>query len=460
VDEIRFGTNGWRGIFGAGFSAEGAERLALALARELGAPARRPRVIVAYDTRAHASAVAGRAAAVLAGGGADALLCDAPTATPVAAFQVRARRAAAGYVVTASHNAPDYLGVKIFAAGGESAPRAFVDRLAARANATPQTRAALRAPPRLLRDAPRAYIARLARCLDVASIRRARPRVLYDAMHGVGAGTLDRALRSLGAHVETRRAAIDPRFGGGAPDPTRARLRGFGAAVRAGGFAFGVASDGDADRFVLVDARGRLFSETDALALLIDHLAATRRLARGLAISLATGSVAERVARARGLAVHRVGIGFSPLSAALREGRADLAGEESGGFAWRALGLDKDGIAAAAIALEGVALGEPLHQRQARLTREHGRSACGRTATQATAAALRALARLAAAPPARVAGAAVRGAVVRDGVRVGFDDGFLYWRASGTEPVVRVYAEAPSPQQLSRRLAAGLARLR
>ncbi|HEU4431627.1 MAG TPA: hypothetical protein VFT98_22905, partial [Myxococcota bacterium] len=378
----------------------------------------------------------------------------------IAAFQVRARRAAAGYVVTASHNAPEYLGVKIFAAGGEGAARGFVDRIARRANALRDAGELRRGRARPLRDAPRAYIARLASQLDVASIRRARPRVLYDAMHGAGAGALDRALRALGARVETRRASADPRFGGGAPDPTRARLRGLGAAVRAGGFAFGVASDGDADRFVLLDAQGRLLSETEALALLVDHLAATRRIARGLALSVATGSLAERVACAHGLAVRRVGLGFSALSAALRDGRADVAGEESGGFCWRPLGLDKDGIAAAAIALEAIAHGEPLHGRRARLARTHGRSACGRAATPASDRTLRALAALGAAPPARVAGAPVREAVPMDGLRLRFDDGFLHWRASGTEPVIRVYAEAASPSALTRRLAAGVARLR
>lgn len=459
-DEIRFGTNGWRGVYGDGFSAGGAERLAAALARALGAPARRPRVIVAFDTRAHAAEVAARAAAVLAGAGADALLCDAPTPTPIAAFQVRARRAAAGYVVTASHNPPEYLGVKIFAASGDGASRAFVDRLARRANALAPAEPPTHGRARTLRDAPRAYIARLVSQLDAASIRRARPRVLYDAMHGAGAGSLDRALRALGAQVETRRAAPDPQFGGGAPDPTRARLRGLGAAVRSGGFAFGVASDGDADRFVLLDARGRLLSETDALALLVDHLAATRRLARGLALSIATGSLAEQVARAHGLAVERVGLGFSALSAALREGRVDVAGEESGGFCWSALGLDKDGIAAAAIALEAAALGEPLHERRARLVRAHGRSACGRAAAPATRAALRVLAALGEAPPSRLAGDAVLEASCADGVRIRFADGFLHWRASGTEPVIRIYAEAPSAAALTRRLAAGVARLR
>jgi phosphomannomutase len=157
--------------------------------------------------------------------------------------------------------------------------------------------------------------------------------------------------------------------------------------------------------------------------------------------------------------VQRVGLGFSPLSGALRDGEADVAGEESGGFAWRAMGLDKDGILAGALALEAAA-SEPLHARLERLTRLHGRSACGRVALPAGERARRMLARLAQAPPRRIGGARVDTFSCEDGVRVGFADGFLYWRTSGTEPVIRVYAEAPSRAALARRLGAGVARLR
>ncbi|MBM4384084.1 MAG: phosphoglucomutase/phosphomannomutase family protein [Deltaproteobacteria bacterium] len=454
MSEIRFGTNGWRGVLGRDFDADGAERVAHALARESAGA----RVVVAFDTRAQADVIAARVAAVLAGAGVDARLCSTPTPTPVAARLVRALRADAGVVITASHNPPEYLGLKVLARGGEGAPRALLTALAQRANAKRQPRRTLGAP-RAVHDAADRYVEALLALVDRREIARARPRVLYDAMHGAGAGVLDRALRELGARVEVMRGAPDPRFGGGAPDPTPRRLRGLAAAVKRGRFAFGVASDGDADRFALVDARGRVLSESESLALLVDHVAATRRLRRGLAISHATGSLVERVARARWLGVVRTGLGFSPLARALRSGDADLAGEESGGFAWRALGLDKDGMLAAALALEAAAA-EPLHARTARLAREVGAAACGRAAIGATAAARRTLSRIAAAPPERIGRARVLAADLADGVRLVLDDGFVYWRASGTEPVIRVYAEAPSRGALARRLSAGLARLR
>jgi phosphoglucomutase len=458
VVEIRFGTNGWRGVLGRDFSVEGAERLAHALALALGASGERPRVIVAHDTRAQADAIAARAAAVLAGAGAAPLLCGGAVPTPVAGFLVRAHRAAAGLVVTASHNPPEYLGVKILGPAGEGAQRDLTDSLELAASSG-GPRAALqsaRAAVRVLAQPTQRYLAALEGKLRPGG---ARPRVLYDAMHGTGAGVVDVLLTRLGARVSVLRGERDASFGGSAPDPVRGRLGRLLRAVREGGFDFGLATDGDADRFALVDARGRLLSETEALALLVDHVAATRSLRRGLALSVATGSLAERVARAHGLRVRRVGLGFSPLSAALRDGQADVAGEESGGFAWREMGFDKDGILAGALALEAAA-SEPLHVRLARLRRAHGRSACGRVALPAVPRARRALARLGQAPPRRVGGARVETLSRADGVRVGFADGFLYWRASGTEPVIRVYAEAPSQAALARRLAAGVARLR
>ncbi|HKJ23667.1 MAG TPA: phosphoglucomutase/phosphomannomutase family protein, partial [Myxococcota bacterium] len=216
------------------------------------------------------------------------------------------------------------------------------------------------------------------------------------------------------------------------------------------------ATDGDADRYAAVDASGRILSATEAVALLVDHLARCGRIRRGVAISVATGSLVERVARAHGLAVTRHPIGFKHLSAALLSGAADCAGEESGGFVWAAHGVDKDGILAAALLAEIVAVtGAPLGERLAALEREHGPSHCGRVAVAARPGVRDRLAALRADPPARVGSAGVVSVDRRDGLRLALPDGFVMLRASGTEPAVRVYAEAPSARALRARLALG-----
>ncbi len=240
------------------------------------------------------------------------------------------------------------------------------------------------------------YLEELLGQLDRSCLRRSGMRIFYDALHGTGAGVLDQALRRCGLAVEVRRGDRDPYFGGGSPDPVPERLVSLAREVRgAKGLRLGLATDGDADRFAVIDADGRPLSESAALALLVDHLARTGRVRRGVAISIATGSLVERVARSHGLPVRRFPIGFKHLSAALVEGEADVAGEESGGFAWGRLARDKDGILAGCLLAEAVAkTGAPLRVRLAALEREHGRSACGRIALAADERAHRGLAAL------------------------------------------------------------------
>jgi phosphomannomutase len=223
---------------------------------------------------------------------------------------------------------------------------------------------------------------------------------------------------------------------------------------REGGSALGLATDGDADRFAVVDERGRPLSESAALALLVNHLARSGRIRRGVAISEATGSLVERVAAAHGVAVQRHPLGFRHLSRALLEGHADVAGEESGGFAWRPFCVEKDGVLAGCLFAEMAAQAGPVGARLAALRRRHGRLACARSAHTLDARLRAGLEALRRTPPSRLDGARVLHAETRDGLRVVLPDGFVLWRLSGTEPVLRVYAEAEGFRGLARRLEA------
>ncbi len=224
------------------------------------------------------------------------------------------------------------------------------------------------------------------------------------------------------------------------------------------GLALGIANDGDGDRIGVVDGRGRVLSETQVMALLVDHLAACGRIERGVALGAATGTLVEKVARDHGLSVERHPIGFKYLSAAILAGRADVAGEESGGFAFAPMGPDKDGILAGALLVELVAQsGEALETHVERLEARFGRSACGRVALGAIGHPR---------PRTREAGRRTRrresvalrccGVDERCGLRFELaDGGFLMLRCSGTEPMVRIYAEAGNAQQLEQRLRDG-----
>jgi len=452
---VSFGTSGWRGVLGEEFTLERVRWVAAALAEWAAARHPSPRVVVAHDTRFLADRAAAVAAGVLAGAGARPLVAAGAAPTPVATRAVWRRRAAAGLLVTASHNPPEYLGLKVVAPWGGAAPRELTDRLEAAIARQSRRRRPLpeRDPGRAV-DLTGAYVAALLERLDRAALRRARLTVHYDALHGSGAGVVDAVLRRAGVNVRVRRAAPDPTFGGGPPDPTPERLTELRRALRAGrGRRLGLATDGDADRFAVVDEGGRVLTETEALALLVDHLAGSGRARRGVALSQATGSLVERVAAEHGLDVSRHAIGFKHLTPRLLAGDADIAGEESGGFAWRPFARDKDGILAGVLLAELVAVsGVPLRVRLRELERRHGRSACGRRAWPLDARTEHGLRVLRRAPPSRLAGSRVEAVRGEDGLYVALDDGFAMWRVSGTEPVLRVYAEAPSRPQLERRL--------
>lgn len=450
---IEFGTSGWRGTLGDEITAPRTRALAKAVAEWAAEQQReRPRLLVAHDTRFLGAALARIAHATLERSGATALAVASPVPTPVVAHAVREGQADGAWIVTASHNRPADQGVKVMAAwgGGVTAEQAHrIETLACAALARPPAPAPQgdSAPPL---DLVPPYLETLA-----ALLGRGRGRVVYDALHGAGAGVCDRALRAMGVAVELRNGARRPRFGGRAPDPTRERLADLANAVgRTRGVALGLATDGDADRYAVLDATGRPFSETEALALLVDHLARSGRVRRGVAISIATGSLVEAVAREHGLDVERHPIGFKHLSRALAEGRADVAGEESGGFAWEPVARDKDGILACALFAELASAASPRERLRA-LERRHGRRVCGRVAHPARPAARARLGALASSPPSRIGGAPVRAVDLRDGVWLRFDDGFVMLRASGTESALRVYAEAPNARALAARFDAG-----
>ena len=453
---IRFGTSGWRGVLGEDFTLARLHRVLAAVGRWLQSEGAPGEVIVAHDTRPLGDRMARLAAAALRQHGQRPLLAKGAVPTPVIARAIRRRRARAGLVFTASHNPPEYHGLKLLGASGGSLAPAPIRRIEALLAEAGEPESAALARARRL-DLAAAYLEDLLALIEGGPIARARLRVVYDAMHGAGAPVLASALRRSGARVRLLRGRPDPRFGGQAPDPIPERLGGLVRALRgARGLALGLATDGDADRFTAVDAGGRVLSPTQAVALLIDHLARSGRIRRGLALSVATGSLVEKIAREHGLAVTRHPIGFRLLSERLAAGAADAAADESGGFALGSFSADKDGILAGCLLAELMASQRaPLRKRLAELERCHGRSACGRTAHPLRPRSAEALRRLCAAPPSRVARQRVREAASGDGLRLVFDDGFLFLRASGTEPVLRIYAEARSRRELLARLAAG-----
>jgi len=443
---IRFGTSGWRGIRDVEFTPARVRSAVCGVAAWLSEEVGGGRVVLDHDTRPGGAEFVAIAARILAARGFGATVVRGAVPTPAAVHAMRSRDAAAAIVFTASHNPAEYAGMKVFGAHGgilddaasrriESLSAEFVSRAADELESETTAVPAIESSEVI---AP--YLEHLLGAIDRASLRNSGLRVVYDAMHAAGAGVLDRALRESGVEVRTLRAEPDPEFGGAAPDPADSRLALLRAAIRdQSGCVLGIATDGDADRFAVVAGDGHCLHATDALALL---------------------ALVERVAAAHGLRVERHPIGFKHLSRALESGSVDAAGEESGGFSLARFGCDKDGTLAGLLFAEMLAAGGPsLSERLAALRKRYGAGVCGRLAAPGDDSAKAALAGLSAAPPERFDGARVERVTRGDGLHLALEDGFLMLRRSGTESLLRIYAEAPDPERLARRLEVGRALL-
>lgn len=416
-------------------------------------------ILVAHDARPLGHRLAAEVAGALAANGWDPLRVVGAIPTPVVAHAVGDRHAAAGLVLTASHNPASDHGVKVIGPQGQPLSDRDKRRIEGFAGQ------ALRAGSRSRRsrraktlDPTRAYLSQLERCLEFGRRPVAGLTVHYDALGGAGASLLPGLLARAGARVE-QRSDGRAEWTEGAPDPSPTRLRALVAQVRRGrGLRVGLATDGDADRFAVVDETGDCLNATEAFALVVDHLAATGRVRGGVGVSPALGSLVTRVAHAHGLAVERLPMGFSHASRALREGRVELAGDESGGVGWARAHCDKDGLLACALLADRLGARRLPLSDDRRSLRRLGSPHCERRAVAAAPAALARLAAWAERPPARVGRDIVQSTQTntsRSSLRLGFRDGFLMLRASGTEAVVRIYAEATTARGLAQRLALG-----
>jgi phosphomannomutase len=458
---IRFGTDGWRGVIADDFTFDSVRVVAQALAdliHEEGHTA--SPVPVGHDVRFLSRRFAEAAAGVLEANGIATILPDAPTTTPMVSCQVVAAAAPLGVCITASHNPFQWNGLKVKAAFGGSA----LPEMTARLEALIGRRAPRpgRAPERRHPYLP-AYVPRLQAVVDLQALRRSRLRVVVDSMHGAGGRIVEGLLRGGRARVITLRAEPDVLFGGAPPEPKPENLALLAREVVRRRAHLGFATDGDADRIGVVDERGRIITPLQVFALLAVHLIETRGWRGGIARTFANTLLAERIARRHGLPFHDLPIGFKHIARLMLEQDILIGGEESGGIGVKRFLPERDGILVGLLIMDLlVAGGRRLSRRLARLEAEYGRYAYRRVDLPIPAdRARRAVAELQAGPPSRLAGVTVRGVDCLDGVKLLLGDaGWILFRASGTEPVLRVYCEAESSALVDRLIRGGIGRLR
>lgn len=468
--KIRFGTSGWRAILADEFTFPNVRIVTQSIADYLRQEGLHNRsVVVGYDTRFLSEQFAQAAAQVLAANGLEILLCTRDTPTPVIAFEVLRRKAAGGINITASHNPAEYSGLKFNSSWGGPALPQTTQRIEAGCEPylsgeshLKSVREATGVKKRLIvpMDPMPFYFKHLEKLVDTRALRKGKIRVAVDLLWGTGRGYLDEFLRKCGVEVEVLHQERDVLFGGGGPSPEPGRLKDLAEVMRRKKCHLGLATDGDADRFGVMDVDGTLLNPNEFLPLLLDHLVKTRGWSGVVVRSVMTSHFLDAVARRHGLELRETPVGFKYIGDAMlhensiypsQGGAFVLGGEESGGLSLRGHVPEKDGILACLLAAEIVAATrKPLRKSLEALQKEVGVFHTQRLNFYLTPDKMTALReKLRQGPPTKFAGVTVRRIVETDGHKFILTDGsWIGVRLSGTEPVVRVYLESHTPEKL------------
>lgn len=506
---IKFGTDGWRGIIADDFTFANVRIVSQAVADYLNDKGTgHLGIVVGYDNRFLSDRFANVVADVFTGNGIKVYLASEPLPTPVTAFAVREHGAAGAVMLTASHNPPEYNGFKfipeyagpalphitraieeniarlvsapdlvfgadlemaselaVYPAPGEGARISAVtqtpvtgaaaaqgpserSRVNGRAAQTPAAgiRAGRPVAERVYIDPRPSYFAHLEKLVDMDAIARANLEIMVDAMHGSGMGYLDVMLKRAGNRVQECRCHRDPLFGGGLPEPTGKSLESACRWIKDEGVRLGLALDGDADRFGIIDSGGVFITPNQFLPLLYHHLITVKGMLGPVTRTVATTHMLDRIARHYGQEVYETAVGFKYIGRNLLEKDCVLGGEESGGLSIRGHIPEKDGILAGLLAAEMVSVhGKTLAELTEEVSAVYGvrlyseRLDVHTTPEQKQ----RVLEKIGHFAPGELAGEPVTGRITLDGLKLVLKSGeWVLVRPSGTEPLFRIYAES------------------
>jgi len=448
---IRFGTSGWRAIIADDFTFKNVQIVTEAICSYLieknGAVAQT--LIIGHDSRFMGEKFSDVAARIAKQKGFRVLLCDHPTPTPTISHAIRTEKASGAMNFTASHNPPEYQGIKFSSSDGAPALPEITERI----------EEIIRNGPNVADrdggtiesfDARPAYLEDLKIKIRLDLIARNGGKYAYDAVWGTGRGYLDKILRDNGLEVETLHDWRDVNFGGRSPEPSEKQTGELREAVVQKGCILGLATDGDADRFGVIDSNGEFIQPNQLIPILVDYLAESRGWTLGVARSVATSHLVDRVAKSRGLKLYETPVGFKFIGELINKDEIILGGEESAGLSIRGHYPEKDGILACLLAAEAVAArGKSLTQQLKELIEKVGNLESGRIGVKLTQEVAASLKERLAQEPTEIGGKKIENINRMDGVKFTFEDGsWMLMRPSGTEPMVRIYAEAEEKEVL------------
>lgn len=466
--EIKFGTDGWRGIIGDDFTFDRLTLVAPIAARVLsetyGDTVNNKTIIVGYDRRFMAETFAEKTAAAVTAAGFDVMLADGYASTPAFSWAVKHHNALGALVITASHNPGSYLGLKVKGAFGGSVPPEVTQKIEEllQAQLLPATNQGTLQTFQPWDN----YCEALRQKVDIAQIRdrinAGKLTVFIDVMHGAAAGGM---AQILGVPVQEINSDRDPLFGGGAPEPLPRYLsklfrtmRSYNRTKAPDAIAVGFVFDGDGDRIAAVDGQGNFLSSQILIPILIEHLAARRGLTGEIVRTVSGSDLISLVAKMYQLPIYETPVGYKYIADRMLASNVLLGGEESGGIGYADYIPERDGLLSALYVLEAIAQsGLDLNELYSRLqTKTNFHSAYDRIDLPLASMDVRSrlLEQLQSQPLKEIAGKAVIDCISIDGYKFRLaDNSWLMIRFSGTEPVLRLYCEAPDISQVHQTLA-------
>jgi phosphoglucomutase len=460
LTQIKFGTSGWRAVMAADFTFANVRRAVSGIARYV--VSRRPsgaRVIVGRDPRFLGETFCAMASEILLAHGVTPLLISDAVPTPAISYAVTRERADGAINFTASHNPPEYNGIKFSTPDGAPALPEVTRQIETEIGAFDQgaVTESISARPTPENLDPRGpYLARLQEIIDLPVIKNAGLRVVFDPFWGAGCGYPDTLLRDAGVEVSAVHNYRDVLFGGHAPEPDDHLLNDLRQKMRETNAHIGIATDGDADRFGIVDQDGTFFQPNYIIALLFDYLVETRGWKNGVGKSVATTNLINALAEHHKIELHETPVGFKYIGELIKQDKIVIGGEESAGLSIRHHVPEKDGILAGLLCCEMVARRKQSLKRQLdALFVKVGSFYPQRENFHLTAEVKAKFTGKLALNPRDFCGRKVKEVVRTDGLKLVCDNGsWVCYRLSGTEPVVRVYTEAGSEQELQQMSAA------
>jgi phosphoglucomutase len=454
---IKFGTSGWRAIIAEEFTVANVRKAVSGIARYVASKkASGARVIVGRDPRYMGERFVAIAAEVLGFFGVQPLVIAEPAPTPAISYEVIRAKADGAINFTASHNPPEYSGIKFSTPDGAPAlPEATSAIEALIAGNGDISGGPAKAAPQSIDPKP-AYLARLKEIVDLELIRASGLKVVFDPLWGAARGYSDELLREAGIPVSTVHDVRDVLFGGHAPEPEDHLLNEMRQQMKATGARIGVATDGDADRFGIVDEDGAFIQPNYIIAVLFDYLVESRGWKNGVAKSVSTTNMINALAEHHNVPLYETPVGFKYIGELIKQDKIAIGGEESAGLSIRHHVPEKDGVLAGLLCCEAVARRKTSIGAQIKdLFGKVGSFYARRENFSLTPEVKAKFTSKMKSDPAELSGLKVKQLVRSDGLKVVLEDGsWVCYRVSGTEPVVRIYSEAKSEQDLARLAAA------